>query len=122
MELFHLVIIDMFLFFQVLEHFDNVFDTDTIKHIKLNMPLIKNIFRSLEEEFRRPSPKYDKLRSKQIKITDKLYPTLNEEQKKLYEKCCQINNELAGLEDEQLICFGYILGKQLDEEGKMSRN
>ena len=45
-----------------------------------------------------------------------------EEQKKLYEKCCQINNELAAFEDEQLICFGYILGKQLDEEGKMSRN
>ena len=30
---------------------NNVFDTDTIKHIKLNMPLIKNIYRSLEEEF-----------------------------------------------------------------------
>lgn len=106
----------------MLEHFDNVFDTDTIKHIKLNMPLIKNIYRSLEEEFRQPRPKYDKLRSKQIEITDKLYPTLSEEQKKLYEKCCQINNELAAFEDEQLICFGYILGKQLDEEGKMSRN
>ena len=62
---------------EILQHFDNVFDTDTIKHIKLNMSLIKNIFRSLEEEFRQPSPKYDNLRSKQIEITDKLYPTLN---------------------------------------------
>ena len=84
---------------EILRHFDNVFGTSTIKRIRLNMPLVKNIVEKLEEEFRKPSPRYEKLRKKQVELADKLYEVLNNEQIKLFEQYSQLTNQMALVED-----------------------
>lgn len=71
---------------EILRHFDSIFDTNTIKYVKLNMPLVKNIVEKLEEDFRKPSPKYEQIRKKQVELADKLYDALNNEQIKLFEQ------------------------------------
>lgn len=106
---------------EILKHFDDIFDTNTIKHVKLDMPLLKFFLKELEESFRKPSPRYERLRSKQIEISDRLYETINDNQKQLFNKYSQITNEMASVEDLQLFCFGYILAKELDKESKIEK-
>lgn len=104
---------------EILQHFDNIFGTSTIKRIRLNMPLLKTFLERLEEDFRKPSPRYEKLRKKQVKLADKLYEALNNEQLKLFEQYSQITNQMSIVEDEQLLFFGYIIAKELDNESKI---
>ena len=101
---------------EILQHFDSIFNTNTIKYVKLNMPLVKNIVEKLEEDFRKPSPKYEKIRKKQVELADKLYEALNNEQIKLFEQYSQVTNQMAAVEELQLFCFGYIMAKELDNE------
>ena len=101
---------------EILRHFDSIFNTNTIKYVKLNMPLVKNIVEKLEEDFRKPSPKYEQIRKKQVELADKLYPTFTDEQNKLFREYSQVTNQMAAVEDLQLFCFGYIMAKELDNE------
>ena len=104
---------------QILKHFDKIFGTKVANHIKLNIPLLKNIFEKFEEDIFKPSEKYDMLRKEQIKIADELYPTFTEKQNKLFEQYWQVTNQLNSIEDEQLFYFGYIVSKELEKEAKI---
>lgn len=105
---------------EILQHFDNVFGTKLQKHLKLNMPLLKFLFDKFEEDIFTPSQKYEKLRTNQIEISNKLHTSLNEEQEKLFREYWQVTNQMGCLEDEQLFYFGYIIANELASEGKMS--
>ena len=105
---------------EILQHFDNVFGTKLQKHLKLNMPLLKFLFDKFEEDLFTPSQKYEKLRTKQIEISNKLHTSLNEEQEKLFREYWQVTNQMGSLEDEQLFYFVYIIANELASEGKMS--
>lgn len=104
---------------EILNHFDKSFGTKVANHMKLNIPLLKNIFEKFEEDIFKPNDDYEKLRRKQIENSDKLYATFTEEQEKLYEEDRQIVNQLGAIEDEQLFYFGYIVSKELQKEGKI---
>lgn len=104
---------------KILKHFDKIFGTKVANHMKLNIPLLKNIFEKFEEDIFKPNDDYEKLRKKQIENSDKLYATFTEEQEKLYEEDRQIVNQLSAIEDEQLFYFGYIVSKELQKEGKI---
>lgn len=104
---------------KILKHFDKIFGTKVANHMKLNIPLLKNIFEKFEEDIFKPSEKYDMLRKEQIKIADELYPTFTEKQNKLFEQYWQVTNQLNSIEDEQLFYFGYIVSKELQKEGKI---
>lgn len=105
----------------VLQHFDKIFVTDTIRHMKLDMPLLKFVFEELEEILREPSHQYAKLRKHKMEISSKLYKMLNIEQEKLFEQYSQITNQMAATEDFQLFCFGYIMANELNKEGKFAK-
>ena len=105
----------------ILKHFDDIFETDTINHIKLNMKLLKSIFYHLSELPTLPSVEYKKVLHKQILLADKLISTMTEEQQKLFKKYQTLSNETAALTDEQLFCFGYIFAKELEQEGNISK-
>lgn len=105
---------------EILQHFDNVFGTKLQKHLKLNMPLLKFLFDKFEEDLFTPSPKYEKLRIKQIEISDRLHTSFNEKQEELFREYWQVTNQMGSIEDEQLFYFGYVMANELTSEGKMS--
>ena len=56
---------------ETLKHFDNIFNTETIKNIKFdNMKLLKALYDYFEEDIYTPSNKYSTLRHKHIEISE----------------------------------------------------
>ena len=54
-----------------LEEFDKIFQTDTSKRIKLNMPLLKQILQNFGEKIYTQTKIQDKLREQKLEIYDK---------------------------------------------------
>ena len=107
---------------EMLEHFDSVFNTETIRNIKFdNMKLLKALFNYFDEDIYTPSSKYSTLRHKHIEISDELEKTFTPEQKELFEKYWEIGSEMCAEENEQLFLFGYIIAKELDIEIKLRK-
>ena len=106
---------------EILKHFDNLFLTSVIDHIKLNMTLIKGIVDRLCEIPTKPSPTYKVNMPKQIELSDKLCEFLTDEQIKVFEEYKQVRNETNKLTEEQIFCFGYIFFILLEQEGNISK-
>lgn len=107
---------------EILKHFDDIFETDTLKHIDFgNMKLLKALFNNFEEDLYTPSIKYERLRTKQIRISDKLESTFTQEQQELFEKYWEVTSEMSLEEDEQLFLFGFIIAKKLDKEAEIKK-
>lgn len=105
---------------EILKHFDNVFNTETAKHIKFNnMKLLKVLYEYFEEDVYTPSTKYSELRHKHIEISDELEKTFTPEQKELFERYWEVGSEMTTEENEQLFLFGYIIATQLNTEAKI---
>lgn len=108
---------------EILNHFDDIFSTETIKNIKFDdMKLLKILFEYFEENLYTPSKKYSALRKKHIAISDELEKTFTSKQKELFEKQWEIGSELCAEENEQLFLFGYIVGSELKSEIEMLKN
>lgn len=104
---------------EVLKHFDSIFGTATLKNIDFsNMKLLKVLFNYFEEDLYTPSEKYNELRAKAIKISDKLESTFTKEQQELFEDYWEAESLMHCEENEQMFLFGYIISKQLDIECK----
>ena len=106
---------------EILKHFDYLFSTNVIDHIKLNMPLINGIVDRLCEIPTKPSPTYKINMRKQIELSDKLCEFLTDEQIEIFEEYKRVRNETNKLTEEQLFCFGYIFAKELEKEGKIKQ-
>lgn len=103
----------------ILKHFDNVFNTKTEKHIKLNMPMLKFLLRHYVEEIYTPSPKYKNLLVKSNEQIGILLDVLDNEQKKLFENCFDTVYAMLEEQEQQVFLFGYILAKEFDNEGNI---
>ena len=101
-----------------LKNFDEVFGTKTSKSIKLNMPLLKNIFNNFREDIYFPSKKHDRLRNKEIELYEKLKESLSDEQIKEINKIMEIQNQMTEEVEEQLFLFGFVVATELSEEVK----
>ena len=100
-----------------IEHFDNIFGTNAIKHIKFkNMKILKLLIEYFGEDLYKPSAKYEKLRKKYFEISDEIETTLTENQKKLFEKYYDVSNRMTEELEEQLFMFGYILGSEMKSD------
>ena len=105
---------------ETLKHFDSIFGTENLKHINFsNMKLLKALFTYFEEELYDPSLEYEKLRTKQLRISDKLEATFTEEQQKLFEQYWEVTNQMSYEEEQQLFLFGYIISANLNIESKI---
>lgn len=103
---------------QLLQHFDNIFETDTTKDIDLyfnNITMIQNVYEMFEEDFCKTDPEYDKLRTKSIQVSDILDKTFTEAEQTLFEKYWEIEMQMGALENEKMFYFGYIMAKTLDQ-------
>lgn len=103
---------------QLLQHFDNIFETDTTKDIDLyfnNITMIQNVYEMFEEDFVRTDQEYDKLRTKSIQVSDILDKTFTEAEQTLFEKYWELEMQMGALENEKMFYFGYIMAKTLDQ-------
>lgn len=103
---------------QLLQHFDNIFETDTTKDINLyfnNITMIQNVYEMFEEDFVRTDQEYDKLRTKSIQVSDILDKTFTEAEQTLFEKYWELEMQMGALENEKMFYFGYIMAKTLDQ-------
>lgn len=105
-----------------IEHFNKIFGTKTDKHLRLNMPMLKIIFKNFGEDIYTPNEKHNQIRKQKIKISDELEETFTEEQKKLFYKYNEIENQLTDDVEEQLFMFGYIIANALQAEYKLNIN
>lgn len=104
---------------QLLQHFDNIFETDTTKDIDLyfnNITMIQNVYEMFEEDFVRTDQEYDKLRRNSIQVSDILEKTFTEAQQTLFEKYWEIEMQMSALECEKMFYYGYLISKMLDIE------
>lgn len=107
---------------QLLQHFDNIFETDTSKDIDLyfnNITMIQNVYEMFEEDFVRTDQEYDKIRRNSIQVSDILDKTFTEAQQTLFEKYWELEMQMGALENEKMFYFGYIMAKTLDQEIKV---
>lgn len=103
---------------QLLQHFDNIFETDTTKDIDLyfnNITMIQNVYEMFEEDFVRTDQEYDKLKTKSIQVSDILDKTFTEAEQTLFEKYWELEMQMGALENEKMFYFGYIMAKTLDQ-------
>lgn len=103
-----------------LKRFDEIFGTKTNKNIRLNMPILENIFENFGETLYTPSKRYDELSHKKIEILNEMQKTFTPEQKEMFDIYHEIENQISIDVEEQLFMFGYILGNELKFEAQNS--
>lgn len=98
------------------KHFDNIFNTQTVNNIELNMPLLNKIYDNISEELSTTNEKYKQLRHQKIELEDKLYEILTEDQLRLYKEICEIDSQMKSLMEQQLWFFGVLTAEELEFE------
>lgn len=110
---------------EILQQFDSIFWTDTLKNLKnINfneMKFLIRFFEYFEEELYRPSEESNKLRKEQVEIVDKLDETFTKEQQILFDKYWEVSNQIIFEEQQQLFLFGYIVAKEMEKEAQLHK-
>lgn len=103
-----------------LNHFDSIFNTETIKRVNLqDKKLLIELYRRFEEDLLTTNQEYKNVRKKWKKIDETFNKSLTEEQLNLYNEVDELRNEMHSIEFEQVFVFGYIIAKELDNESKV---
>ena len=103
-----------------IEHFNRIFGTREDKHLRFDMPMLKILFENFEESLYIPNKKYEDILKKKIRILDELENTFTREQREIFNKYNEIENQLTEDVEEQLFMFGYIIASKLSEEKKVN--
>jgi hypothetical protein len=104
---------------ELLQHFDFIFGTNTIKNFDYyfsKIKMLENVYEVLEEDLCRTSPTYKQLRKQHIEISDMLENSFTKAQQTLFEKHLDIGSEMVAVENEQMFYFGYIMAKTLEQD------
>ncbi len=106
----------------LLQHFDNIFETNTIKDIDLyfnKITMLQNIYEMFEEDFCRTNKEYETIRTKNIEVSDILEKSFTEAQQTLFEKYWEIEMQMSALECEKMFYYGYLISRILDTDIKI---
>ena len=108
---------------QYKEYFDmvhKIFNIDEDKAIDFSkLKFLNVIFEHFAEDLYSPSKRHNKLRREYIDITNEFRETLSNEQRALYEKLLDINNEMNEEIEQQLFVFGFIIGCRMKMDLEM---
>lgn len=103
----------------LINHFDNIFGTDTSKNMNYeDMKLLKAIYSYLEEKITTPSNRYKEIRHKRVIISEQLRAMFTDEQRTMFDEYSELGNEMQAEELEQVFLFACILLKEIDIECK----
>lgn len=106
----------------LLQHFDNIFETNTIKDVEIyfnKITMLQNIYEMFEEDFCRTNTEYDTIRTKSIEVSDILEKSFTEAQQTLFEKYWEIEMQMNALECEKMFYYGYLISSILDTDIKI---
>lgn len=106
----------------LLQHFDNIFETNTIKDVDLyfnKITMLQNIYEMFEEDFSRTNKEYETIRTKSIEVSDILEKSFTEAQQTLFEKYWEIEMQMSALECEKMFYYGYLISSILDTDIKI---
>ena len=107
---------------EILNHFDEIFETNVKEHLKDDMPMLKYLFDKFAEDMYTVTPQYKKISKGLVKASNDLHSILDKEQEKVLEEYLTVVNQLTSLENEKIFYFGYLIARELEIETKMSRN
>ena len=100
-----------------LENADKLIGSKTIINInKNNFPLLIKIFNHYRDEITISTPEYENLKRNKKDILINLENSFSNEQKILFEKYWEIENEIQSIIEEEIFLFGYLIKKELDIE------
>ena len=107
-------------FEEYLNIFKEKFSINNIKNINYNnMKLLDKLFCDWNNEIYALDKKQLNLLKERNKIIEKLFDTFSEEQKRMFNKQSEIQNQLATNMDKQLFIFGYIVANELNNEARI---
>lgn len=103
---------------EILNFFDDVFETNVKEHLKDDMPMLKYLFDKFSEDMYTVSPQYKKISKGLVKASNDLHAILNKEQEKVLEEYLTIANQLTSLENEKFFYMGYLVAAEINREIK----
>ena len=106
--------------YEILNHFDEIFETNVKEHLKDDIPMLKYLFDKFSEDMYTTSPEYKNISKRFIKASNDLHSILDKEQEKVLEEYLTITNQLTSLENEKFFIFGYMIARELEIETKKS--
>lgn len=95
------------------KHFDNTFDTNISNNIDINrLPMLKMAFENMSQYFYNISDDKKEITREIIKIENQLLPTLNNEQRNLFNEYEENENISVTEICRQMLVFGYSIAYQ----------
>ena len=103
---------------EILNHFDEIFETNVKEHLQEDMPMLNYLFQKFSEDMYTTSPEYKKISKGLVKASNDLHSILDKEQEKVLEEYLTIANQLTSLENEKFFYTGYLVAAEINREIK----
>ena len=97
-----------------LKHFNEIFGTRVLE-LK-NADLLKMFYEDFADYFYTPSEESHRINDEKIEILNELLDTFTDEQKRLFDKYMDLDNQMDAELEMQLFLFGYIFQSELSKE------
>ena len=104
---------------EILKNIDKIMGTNKYDSIdKTRFPLLLKIFEKFREDIDIQTKTIKTLKKEKLQVLEKIDNSFNEEQKRLFEKYWEIENEQKNVMEENIFLFGYLIKNELDIENK----
>ena len=105
---------------EILKNIDKIMGTNKYNRIdKTRFPLLLKIFEKFREDIDIQTKTIKTLKKEKLQVLEKIDNSFNEEQKRLFEKYWEIENEQKNAMEENIFLFGYLIKNELDIENKI---
>lgn len=105
---------------EILKNIDKIMGTNKYNRIdKTRFTLLLKIFEKFREDIDIPTKTIKTLKKEKLQVLEKIDNSFNEEQKRLFEKYWEIENEQKNAMEENIFLFGYLIKNELDIENKI---
>ena len=105
---------------EILKNIDKIMGTNKYNRIdKTRFTLLLKIFEKFREDIDIPTKTIKTLKKEKLQVLEQIDNSFNEEQKRLFEKYWEIENEQKNAMEENIFLFGYLIKNELDIENKI---
>lgn len=97
-------------------NFDRIFNTELSKNMRANMPLLNRIFNCFESDIYVLDSRQRELGKEKLLVYEDLSRNMSAKQVDLFNKYCELQNEVTIDIEKQLFIFGYLVAMELNKE------